>query len=125
MISISRWRHEGVGQPGNREPQESLLGSLGPQSPLRSPPHLDAVLLFAVFIVGDGEAQRVSSTFNQHQRGALGAENKRTKQEGRGPQPFETVSEGWSPGKAGRKMRKQGPQGKRSQQKEDRRVTGM
>lgn len=37
-------------------------------------PHLDVVLLLAVLIMRDGEAQGLSGTFNQHQGGTLGGQ---------------------------------------------------
>lgn len=68
-------------------------------SPARAPqpiPHLDAVLLLAVLVVGDSEAQGVSGAFDQHEGGALWQRERAVKHGGRvatdlGAQPLETI----------------------------------
>lgn len=70
-------------------------------SPARAPrpaPHLNVVLLLAVLVVGDGEAQGVSGAFDQHQGGALGQRESAVKHANRwgggadlGPQPLKTI----------------------------------
>lgn len=70
-------------------------------SPSRAPqpiPHLDAVLLLAVLVVGDSEAQGVSGAFDQHEGGALWQRERAVKHGGRaatdlGAQPLETIQE--------------------------------
>lgn len=48
------------------------MAAASPARAARPAPHLDVILLLAVLVVGDGEAQGVSGTFDQHQGGALG-----------------------------------------------------
>lgn len=69
--------------------------------PARAPPcapHLDVVLLLAVLVVGDGEAQRLSGAFDQHQGGALGQRERAVKHGGGGadrdPSPSKPSREG-------------------------------